>query len=166
MYKVFFRSQIVPLRCCTTVVSCAFTTYVYYLSTPNDASCFCLSEVERWRGSNEIEACIYDWIRQLSSMVFKVPLFSDLAVAEIATKMWLQCFLMRYISSSNHAKLSKVVTFTWNVFLFILQLSVRRGTRMSSLCCTECRYFVRLDEKHHTKFSIITIKTSLASKTC
>ena len=26
--RVFFRSQVVQFRCCTTVVSCAFTTYV------------------------------------------------------------------------------------------------------------------------------------------
>ena len=59
---------------------CVSNLGVYNLTTPNDASCYCSSEVEGRHGSNQIKTCISDWycwIRQLPSMVFEVSLFSD-----------------------------------------------------------------------------------------
>lgn len=56
---------------------CAYNLCVYNAGPPNDAFCYCWSEVEGGRGSNEIATCVYEWLCQLPSNVTEVSLFSD-----------------------------------------------------------------------------------------
>ena len=56
---------------------CAYNVCVYNATKPNDAFCYCWSEVDGGRGSNEIGTCLYDWLCQLPPHVTEVSLFSD-----------------------------------------------------------------------------------------
>ena len=44
---------------------------------PNEAHCYCWSEVEGGRGSNEIGTCLFQWLSQLPPSVKEVSFYSD-----------------------------------------------------------------------------------------
>ena len=92
----------------------------------------------------------------------RCPYFLILAVAKVGTKMWLQVqrtFLhiitLNFLESGySHMECDS------------MHFAIEREKRHAdvSLCWTGFRCFVELDEETHTKFSIITIKTSMISK--
>ena len=56
---------------------CVYNLCFYSSAPPNDAHCYCWSEVEGGRGSNEIGTCILQWLRQLPPTVKEGSFYSD-----------------------------------------------------------------------------------------
>ena len=50
---------------------------VYSAAPPNDVVCYCWSEIEGGRGSNEIGTCLFKWLCQLPLSVKEVSLYPD-----------------------------------------------------------------------------------------
>ena len=56
---------------------CVYNLCFYSSAPPNDAHCYCWSEVEGGRRSNEIGTCVLQWLRQLPPTVKEVSFYSD-----------------------------------------------------------------------------------------
>ena len=56
---------------------CVYNLCIYNQAPPNEASCYCWSEVEGKRGSNDIGTCLFKWLNDLPDTVHEVSLFSD-----------------------------------------------------------------------------------------
>ena len=56
---------------------CVYNLCFYSSAPPNEAHCYCWSEVEGGRGSNEIGTCLFQWLSQLPPTVKEVSFYSD-----------------------------------------------------------------------------------------
>ena len=56
---------------------CVYNLCIYEAATPNNGFCYCWSELEGRRGSNEIGTCVFRWLTQLPYETKEVSLYSD-----------------------------------------------------------------------------------------
>jgi len=56
---------------------CVYNLCIYEPASQKKGSCYCWSEVEGNRGSNEIGTCLYKWLEQLPVTAKEVSLYSD-----------------------------------------------------------------------------------------
>ena len=68
-------SQVSPLYYSRKLNMFNFT--IYSLKPPNDAVCYCWTELDGKRGSSEVGTCILKWLSNLPESVDEVVLYSD-----------------------------------------------------------------------------------------
>lgn len=56
---------------------CAYNFTIYEAASPNNAFCFCWTEINGKRGSSEIGTCLSQYLRNLPSNVKEISMFSD-----------------------------------------------------------------------------------------
>ena len=61
---------------------CVYNLCIYEAATPNNGFCYCWSELEGRRVSNEIGTCVFRWLTQLPYETKEVSLYSDTCLGQ------------------------------------------------------------------------------------
>ena len=82
---------------------CVYNLCIYSAAPPNEAYCYCWSEVEGKRGSNDIGTCLYKWLSDLPNTVTEVSLFSDTCGGQNRNQNIAAMFL--YVVNNTHLQI-------------------------------------------------------------
>ena len=116
---------------------CVYNLCIYEAATPNNRFCYCWSELEGRRGSNEIGTCVFRWLTQLPYETKEVSLYSDTCGGQNRNRnvaaMFLYAVQQLPIKAITHNFLESGYH-TWSVTACTPQLKRKRSTKM----CIQC----------------------------
>lgn len=81
---------------------CAYNFTIYESAPPNNAFCFCWTELNGKRGSSEIGSCLFQYLKNLPQNVTEVSMFSDTCGGQNRNKN--VAALLLYTVQATHLK--------------------------------------------------------------